>query len=320
MSILDPILADFKDGTVAWLIQKYIDEKSMPGRRQMGDSQMRTLRLLQRLPIGKKMAAALKSADYIEHCAGRIGGAWRKPVKPATSKQDVTFLNVVLRYAEEVWEIPGVGVAAYKKAKRQLEAEQLMGKSQPRDRLPTDEEEAQLRAYFTERNKNPRTVVDMVLVMEAELVTGRRISELCRIERQHVNVEKKTCLIYNLKNSKGKGFHGEFALIEGAWELFERRLAVIPNEPTARLFPFNARTCVAAYVQAKKDLGIQGLRMHDNRAEAFVRLLEKGYSVIQVQKGVSLHKGDGKVLQETYLRIKPEDLHKGPAAQQAQSL
>ena len=54
--------------------------------------------------------------------------------------------------------------------------------------------------------------------------------------------------------------------------------------------------------------------MHDNRAECFVELMKKGYSKEQVQKGVSLHKGDGKVLVDTYLRIKAVDLHAGPAS------
>lgn len=302
-------LPERQEGTVAWLIEKFIREKSMPGRRAIGPSQRYTLRLVQRSPIGKVMATKLKAMDYVQHCAERRAAG----VKAATTKQDITFLNVVLRYAEEAWEMEGVNLNAWKKAKRQLEAEQLIGKSSPRTRLPEDEELERLRAYFAERNKNVRTKVDMVLVMDAELITGRRISELCRIERRHVNVEKKTCLIENLKNSKGKGYHGEFALIEGAWELFERRLAAIQNEPGALLFPFNTRSCVAAYVEAKKRLGIQGLRMHDNRARCFTDLLGKGYSVIQVQKGVSLHKGDGKVLQETYMRIKAEDLHRGPA-------
>jgi integrase len=32
----------------------------------------------------------------------------------------------------------------------------------------------------------------MVLVLDGLVLTGRRVSELCRIERQHVNVAKKT--------------------------------------------------------------------------------------------------------------------------------
>jgi integrase len=266
------------------------------------------------------MAAALKPANFIAHCAGRIASG----VKPATVKQDMTYLAVVLKYAEETWEIEGVTMRAFKRAKKQLMREQLIGKSPPRDRLPTDDELDRLRAYFEEGKKDPRTKIDMVLVVDAELVTGRRISELTRIERQHVNVKDRTCLIENLKNSKGKGYHAEFALIEGAWELFERRLREIPDEPSARLFPFNARSCSAKYTDAKKALGIKGrsardgLVMHDNRAFCFVRLFEKGYSKEQVQKGVSLHKGDGKVLVDTYLRIKPRDLHQGPAAKFAE--
>src|SRR6185503_1767572 len=240
-------------------------------------------------------------------CSLRIS----KGAKQPTVRQDLTFLIVVLKYARDAWEMDEMQAAlmAWDKARPQLNREQLIGKSEPRTRLPEDAEIAALRAAFERRNKNSRTQVDMVLMLEAELLTGRRVSEITRIERQHVNVEKKTCLIYNLKNSKGKGYHGEFALIEGAWDLFARRLAEIPDVPTARLFPFNTRTVVAAYVDEKKKLGIQNLHMHDNRAFALVGLLKKGYSEIQVQKGVSLHKGGGKVLRETYLRIQAVDLH-----------
>lgn len=300
----------FAEGSVAWLIEKYIAEKSRPGRRPLGKSQLYTLALVQRSAIGSRQAAELKPVDFIDHCAARIASG----VKPPTAKQDMTFLVVVLRHAEEIWETPGVNLKVWKKARRQLLREQLIGKSTPRDRLPTDEEEARLRAYFEAGKKDARTKIDMGLVMDAEFKTGRRISELCRIERKDVNVAEHTCWLYDLKNSKGKGFHAEFALIEGAWELFERRLKEIPDHPNARLFPFNPHSCSAKYTKAKKDLGITGLRMHDNRAECFVRLLEKGYSKEQVQKGVSLHKGDGKVLVDTYLRIKAKDLHRGPAS------
>jgi hypothetical protein len=77
--------------------------------------------------------------------------------------------------------------------------------------------------------------------------------------------------------------------------LFERRLAEIPNEPTARLFPFKARRAVQRFCKAKKRLQVahpelfKNLRMHDNRAFCFTGLLKKGYTVTQVRKGVSLH-------------------------------
>lgn len=318
LAVAEPSLEDFKDGSVAWLIQKYLDECSQPGSRHLGKSHLYSLRTLQRAPIGLKQHAELKPVDYLDHCKARKSGAFKSKrggaVKPQTIMQDMTYLSGVLKHAFEIWEMPETGLAAYRRAKPQLMKQQLIGKSVPRTRLPSDEEEARLRALFTEQNKRKHNKIDMVLVMDGELTTGRRISELCRIERQHVNVEDHTCWIYDLKNAKGKGYHAEFALIEGAWELFERRLKEIPDHPQARLFPFLSTSCSARYTEAKKILGIQGLRMHDNRAECFVRLLEKGYSETQVQKGVSLHKGDGKVLREVYLRVKAKDLHDGPAA------
>lgn len=307
---------EFKDGTVAWLIEKYIADRMRPGSRGLGGSHICTLRKEQRAPIGSKLFAKLRPIDFIEHCKDRISSG----VLPQTVMQDMTYLSGVLKYGFEILELDGAKEAcdAYKKAKPQLLREQLIGKANQRDRLPKTEELFHLRALFTEQNQRKKNKIDMLLVMEAELVTGRRISELCRIERQHVNVEKRTCWVYNLKNAKGKGYHAEFALIEGAWELFERRLSEVPNHPQARLFPFMSTSCSARYTQAKNILepicpGIITLRMHDNRAQCFVRLLDKGYSALQVRKGISLHRNPN-TFENVYARIKAEDLHNGPRA------
>lgn len=312
ISLLEPLLSDFREDSLAWLIQKAIDESHQPGGRAFGLSKGYTLRRLQKAPITAKIHTALKPTDFIDHCkARRAAGAL-----PQTIQQDMTYLSGILKHAFEIWEMPNAGLLAYKKAKPELDKQQLIGKSEPRIRLPAEEELAQLRAYFTEQNENPRTKIDMVTVMDAELLTGRRISELCRIERQHVNVEKRTCWVYNLKNAKGKGYHAEFALIEGAWELFERRLAAVPINPQARLFPWAAKSCGIRYTLAKNALGIKGLHMHDNRALCFVRLLDKGYSSLQVRKGISLHRNPN-IFENTYARIKAESLHDGPAAERA---
>jgi integrase len=307
------MLSDFDPFTVGWLIQRHIEDKEQPGSRRLGASHLYTLRRLQRSAIASKKHDQIRPTDFIEHCkARRASGA-----KPQTVNHDMTYLSSILKYAFEILDWSEIGFAAYRRAKSQLVKEQLIGTAQARDRLPADEEIVRLRALFEEQNEHPRTKIDMALVMDAELATGRRISELCRIERQHVNVEKRTCKLYNLKNPRGKGHNAEFALIEGAWELFERRLREIPDRPDARLFPFNPKSCGARYTQAKNQLGIEGLHMHDNRAECFVRLLDKGYSALQVRKGVSLHLNPN-TFENVYARIKPEDLHKGPAAPRAE--
>src|SRR6185503_14606072 len=86
-------ITNHAEGSVAWLIEKYIVEKSLPGRRQIGPSHLYNLRHTQRQAIGKKAGAKLKPLDYITHCSERIA----KGAKPATVRQDLTFLIVVLK-------------------------------------------------------------------------------------------------------------------------------------------------------------------------------------------------------------------------------
>lgn len=292
-----------------------IEEAKKPGARALGGSLFYTLGRLAREEIGSK-ALPLKPNDLVDHGRARIHAG----VKPTTVNGDMTAIGSTLRDYVDAHELPAEWLNALTVGKRRMGKEQLIGSSHARERLPLLEEIDLLRKRFAEQNLHKRCRTDMVVVVDAELLTGRRISELCRIERRHVNVEKRTCWVYDLKNSKGKGYHGEFALIEGAWELFEERLALIPNEPTARLFPFNSKTCSQRYTLAKKRLQLTypnlfiDLRMHDNRAAAFVRLLRKGYTVEQIQKGVSLHKNN-KTLVGHYLRIKAADLHDGPIGQ-----
>jgi hypothetical protein len=79
-----------------------------------------------------------------------------------------------------------------------------------------------------------------------------------------------------------------------------------------RIFPHNPKSCSAKYTLAKRALGIVGLRLHDNRRHAISGLFEQGFNVPEVQK-VSLHKNPT-ILLKTYVALKPEDLHRGPAS------
>ena len=57
ISLLEPLLSDFKPHSVAWYVQLYIEDMSKPGMRGLGVSSMTVLRLLQRSEIGAKQAA-----------------------------------------------------------------------------------------------------------------------------------------------------------------------------------------------------------------------------------------------------------------------
>lgn len=293
-------------GTIAWLLGRILEERAQPGARPIGTSQGYIMRALQRSPLGMIALAEIKPVDYLNHCRARIAAG----AKPQTVNQDATYLGSSLKYAVEILEVDGaeVAYAALRKAKPQLVREQLIGKSVPRNRRPTPEELDRLLALFGTPPKHPRKgLIPMVPIVKFSYLTSRRISETCRITWSDLDHEKRTCLVRDLKNAKGKGFHDSFPLLGEAWDLVMAQPRV-----GERIFPFNPKSCGAKYTRAKAKLGIVNLRLHDNRRDCLSRLFEEGYSVPEVQK-VSLHR-NAAILLRTYTALKPEDLHLGPAA------
>jgi integrase len=307
-----------KEHSVAYAIQWRLTEMRKPGARQFGESLRFTLARMQSEEIGTKVLPEMKPQDLIDHCRWRIAGG----VKPATVNSDMTALRSTLTDYVESNDLPHEWLLVFAKVRRKLQKDQLVGKAEQRTRLPLLEELALFRSHYEMQNKHPRCKTNMVRVLDGLVLLGRRIGELCRIERQHINVAKKTYIVYDLKNSKGKGHHGEAALIEGAWELVVSILAVIPNEPTARLFPYCSRTCSQRQTLAKKKLQkehphlFQNLHMHDQRAYCFTELLKKGYSALQVKR-VSLH-ATTKMIDTVYGRLTAADVVQGPLGQPMQ--
>lgn len=300
-----------KLGTVAWMIERYITESNQPGGRPILASQFYTLKTVQRHPIGGVWHMALKPLDFIDHCKARKV----KGIKPQTIMHDMTALSGVLRHAVEVWEMDDHGQQMYRKAKPQLIRQQLIAKSVARDRRPTQEELDQLYALALKEDARPKNKILMAPIVRFQALSARRISETCRLRRGDVDMENKTCLVRDLKNPKGKGFHARFPLLGEVWEIVQERLRVIPDEPDARLFPYIPASVQAKYVAMKHTLGITGLRLHDSRREAISRLFEQGFGVPEVAQ-VSLHRNPTQLL-GTYTRLKPESLHQGPAAKRA---
>lgn len=307
IALLEPMLSDFREGTVGWMIQKRIEESRQPGSKQLGLSQEYTFRALQKAPIAAKLHSAIKVLDFIEHCKARRA----KRALPQTVLTDMVALRGLFRYAAEVWEMPDTALATYKKAKPQLVAQQLIGKSASRDRRPTQDELDRLLAYYDEQAKNPRTKIPMRAIVEFSLLSARRISETCRIRWDDIDVEKRICLVRDLKNPKGKGYNDSFPLLGRAWDIVQAQ----PRK-SDRIFPYRWKSASISYTTAKNRLGIKNLHLHDCRREALSRLFEQGFNVPEVQK-VSLHR-NATILLKTYTSLKPEHLHLGPAAKRAQ--
>jgi integrase len=294
--------------TVEQCIERFIKDTEQPGAKRLGGSHKYILRRLQRAPIGQKKLSELRAQDFIDHCRLRIAGG----VLPQTVNQDVTYLVGMLKYAVQIWDAPEGCLTAYMKARPLLQKQQLIGKGNPRTRRPTQDEIDRLCAFFDAQAKHRHTRIPMRAIVEFSLLTARRISETCRIRWEDLDHDKRICLVRDLKNPKGKGFHDSFPLLGRAWDLV---MAQPRKEGEPRIFPYVAKSCGAAYTRAKNKLGIVGLRLHDNRRDTISRLFEEGYSVPEVAK-VSLHRNPNLLL-KVYTVLKPEDLHKGPASKRA---
>ncbi len=295
-----------KIGSIAYMIEQFIADRNQPGGRSIGLSHFYTLRTVQKSPIGSKMLNEVRAADYLNHCKMRKAAG----VTPQTIAHDIGYLSGAIKYGVEILETKDADLAyaAYRKAIPQLKKEQLIGKSMPRDRRPTPEELERLLAYFAIEPKKPRAnIIPMVPVVRFSYLAGRRISETCRILWADIDMEKRTCMVRDLKNAKGKGFHDTFPLLGEAWD-------IVMAQPKVgeRIFPYNAKSCGAKYTIAKNKLGIVNLRLHDNRRECFSRMFEAGFGVPEVQI-LSLHRNPT-ILLKNYTALKPEDLHKGPAS------
>lgn len=299
----------YPEGTVAWIIQRYIEAMNgwggRPAVKPLGGSHLIVLRLVQRSPIGLKIAVELRRHDVIEHCQERILKAL-----PATINQDVTYLSGALKYAGSAWDdCARISDRAVVKAKPFLIKHNLIGKSTPRKVRPTAVEYAMLLEHFAEENKRPLNEIDMVKVVRWQRASSRRISESCRVEWPDWNREAHTMTVHKMKDPRTRNKTKIVALPKAAqalliewWETRD------PNEP--RILPYVSKSCSARFTTAKKLLGIK-VRLHDLRRECFTSLVEdEGYSLEEAIM-VTGHETIA-IPQRSYLAQKPELFHLGP--------
>lgn len=288
-----------QQGTVANLIQRYMDEI------KTGVDAGYRMRKLQRHPIAAMLATDLKRSDVIGYCRER-----RKEVCAATVTHDIVCLSTVLKYAGSgVWkDCLDVSAAEVIAAKPFLTRHDLIGKSQPRDRRPTDDEFAMLSAYFAQQNEHARTKVDMVKLTRWQRVSSRRVGESCKILWLDWHPFDQTQVVRGVKDPKRKGKVMKAALTKEASDMLWEMVYEMNDRPELRtderrIFPYNSRTASARYTMAKKALGIQGLRLHDSRRDCISNLAESGFSSQQIRM-VSLHETTA-ILDRTYNKPDP---------------
>lgn len=313
----EPILADFKVGTVAWLVQRVIDDvQASPATiKQYGTSALFTLRRLQREPIGKVAVKEFAKHNVIEHCKFRRQGiAGRKGVCPATVKGDITALRGAINHAMDVFpDCEKLTLAPFEDAKKFLVRHGLIGKSTPRTRLPVGDEIARLLDDLARSDAHPNTKIKMVPVVAFGLVSARRRGEVCRITHGDVDYEKQIYWVRDVKHpTKKKGNDKSFALWPELVQIIKLQPRLTTN-PSERIFPWNPESVTKRYIDAKKRCGIVDLRLHDNRGQATSQWLLK-LSRDRVRKLVTGH--DSEKAFDIYDRRSTVDIMQADAAVQ----
>lgn len=289
--------------TVGDLIRRYKDEMGV--LTSMSPTPGRVLNRLLDAPIARVVAEDLGSSHIVAHCRERA----QEGAGPATVAQDLIYLRGPLAIASVAWEMPAVTTRPIEDAKPLLKKLKLIGASAKRSRRPEPDELELLTGFFAVQDKDRRSEIKMVTVINWQIESTRRISETCRILRKDVNAQKRTCIVRDMKdprNKKGNDF--EWPLIEGQWGIVQAQ----PKTDDPRIFPWNHGSVSTRWSRATKALGIEDLHLHDLRREGISRLFEKGYSPDEVAM-VSGHKTLD-VLWRVYTKLKPESLHQGPRA------
>ena len=286
--------------TLAELIRWYIDTFESISKWQR--SKQTHLEFLERHSIGKSNALTLAVPALIDHVRSRRADG----AGPATVANDLTWIGVVLRAAKSVKGLP-VRPGVTQEARIACRELRLTAKSKRRVRRPTGAELEKLLEFFARRDR--RSVLPMSDIVNFALHSGRRESEICRLEWGDNEAASRSGLVRDAKHpTHREGNHRRFKYTREAWAIVERQART-----STYIFPYCPKSVSAAFTQACHVLGIEDLRFHDLRHEATSRLFERGYQIHEVAQ-FTLHESWNEL--KRYTNLKPEnirDLNPAPA-------
>lgn len=318
---VEPTLADFKTGTVAWLIQRVMEDiAGQTEAKQLGYSHFCGLRAMQRMPFGQKIAANLKRSDFIDFMKWRreqIVPHTTRKVGAATAKQTLTYLSSAMKHACSTWDDCEslVQVLVHlDAAKKFLVKRGVVGKAASRTRRVKDEEVVMLLDYY---RRHPGRILRMQEVIAFCLASGRRRGEVCRITWGDIDFEDQLYWVRDLKHpTKKKGNDKQFVLFPVIADVIRRQIRLRPDDPTERVFPFIKESITQSFICAKKAIAketgddtILTLRLHDHRAEAISKWLLVLDSEEDVARCVSGHDGT-KMIKAHYDRRSTQEVMK----------
>jgi integrase len=286
--------------TFGELIDLHIDDMKEVGRAP-GRSKDATLQMLRR-DLGKLKLVEVDRERLIQFGRKRAAAG----AGPVTVGMDIGAIKLVLSHAAAVHGAP-VKVEPVDLARIALKRLGLVGKSNERDRRPTDEE---LAALFQHFDGNERLTIPMSRIIKFAIATAMRQDEICRVTWSDLNPRTKMLTIRDRKDprqKKGNDQRIPLLAVSGfdAMALIEEQRAIRANE-NDRIFPYIHKSAGTAFTRACRELDISDLHFHDLRHEGTSRLFEAGFEIQQVAL-VTGHK-DWKMLRR-YTHLRPESLH-----------
>ena len=281
------------------LIDRY--EKEIYPLKQWGRSKSADLKRL-KTGLGHILAADLDYKNVFDYFVEmRDAGCGAVGVSSQAG-----YLIGVLETASDVWRL-AVPVQVAKDVRGALKKLGMAGKAKTRSRRVLDSEVAQVIKQI-ERKATSVPIADILWFC---LASTMRISEVTRLQWEHLNDADRTIVIRDRKHPKEKiGNHYTVPLLtvagHDAYEILKRQ----PRK-AKRIFPVNSRTVSDYFTEAVQQLEIDDLHLHDLRHEGISRLFEAGYRIEQVSL-VSGHRDWSMLKRYTHLRA--VDLHRAPSA------
>lgn len=280
-----------KGATVADLIDKYQETHA----REPGRTKAATLAMLKR-ELGKLKLSALSAValrDFIDRREKAGAGG-------VTIAADLSFLSAVLKWARHARQLD-VNDRLALEARESLKHRGLQTRSKEREREPTDDELAKLYAYW---QGNSRQRIDMPTLCRFALATGMRQDEICRLQVEDVDAERKTVVIRDRKDPQKKAGNDQTVpLLPDAWAIVE---PAMKGREAGSIFGARAASVSTAFTRACQALGIEDLHFHDLRHRATAQFFRVGLDIPRVAL-LTGHKTWAML--RRYTDIKPEDVH-----------
>lgn len=202
-----------RDATVADLIDKYRETHG----REPGKTKAATLDMLVR-EMGKVRLAMLNAVvlrDFIDRRVKAEAGG-------VTVAGDLSFLSAGLKWGRHARQLD-INDKLALDARASLKVRGMNTRSKERSREPSDEE---LKRLFDRWAANPRQRIDMPLLCRFALATGMRQNEICSLQVEDVDRERRTAIIRDRKDPQQKQGNDQIVpLLPDAWAAWDRRFA-----------------------------------------------------------------------------------------------